>query len=439
MYKASAYSRTNILLIYFLLISTACSACLRELNPSGDIANPDIPYSHNPDSSEELRVRSGLPNFFARVGAGDSVCIGFVGGSITNQSGWRDMTFAWLQEQYPTAVMSQVNAAVPGTGADFAACRMERDLLSHQPDLIFVEYRVNGGGGFEARAIEGLVRQIRQSDPETDICLVYTIGHWMLDVLRNGGQTMFGKIMENMANEYGIPSIDLGVEVIKQLKAGDLVFESPDPVEGKLHFSRDGVHPIQEGHALYRDIVARSILKMQDHGTPGVYTIPNPIERYHFSTASLLPITNASYSPGWVAVDAETDAIYKDDSFRTGMMLDGAVKCTTAGETITVNWEGMLICFTTIPQGDGMAAEVSIDGGPPKEYTFKQTSDKRYFARFFYAPEMPSGRHAATLKVTELPEGTSFYCGQFLIIDDPAKLPFEDAGGDLNGVHHKND
>jgi hypothetical protein len=37
----------------------------------------------------------------------------------------------------------------------------------------------------------------------------------MLKELQAGKQTSFGAIMEGVANAYGIPSIDLGVEIAK--------------------------------------------------------------------------------------------------------------------------------------------------------------------------------------------------------------------------------
>ncbi len=377
--------------------------------------------NNDPELTEELRVRGGLPNFFSKLNAGDTVRIAYMGGSITMQEGWRIETFDWLQAQYPATTLIQINAAVSGTGADFAACRARQDLLSHQPDMVFVEYRVNGGGGYEARAIEGLIRQIWQGNPETDICMVYTIGEWMLKDLLNGHQYWFGKVMEIVANEYNIPSIDLGVEVVKQLKLGNLIFKGPGPVEGKLVFSRDGVHPQDAGHILYSAIVARSLLTMNDQVQPQIHTLPTPIEEKHFANASLLPVIKSTMSLGWEQVDNQADTIYTRDPKRSNSMLKGAVKCHSEGETISIEWEGVLIGFTTIPQGRGMEAEVSVDGEAPKRFTFKQSSDKNLFAQFFYAPEQKAGLHKATLRVTKLPEGTSFYCGQFLIIDEPSQ------------------
>lgn len=142
------------------------------MSPAPSCAAPR--YDFNPNTIEELRARDGLPNVFTKLMNNQSVTVLYLGGSVTHAEGWRPKTFAWLESQFPNAELTHIDAAVPGTGADFAACRFVQDVLPHNPDLVFVEYRVNCGGGVEARAIEGVVRQLREAHPETDICLVYT-------------------------------------------------------------------------------------------------------------------------------------------------------------------------------------------------------------------------------------------------------------------------
>jgi len=175
--------------------------------------------------------------------------------------------------------------------------------------LVFLECRVNGGGGFEQKSVEGIVRQIWKQNPHTDICFVYTIGHWMLKELQAGKNVSFGRVMETVANAYGIPTIDLGVEIAQREKAGTLVFKSSTPVEGKLVFSADGVHPGDAGHDLYRDIIARSMLKMKATGAARPHVLPVPLEATNWETATLLPITRAKLSAGWEPVDPSKDAV----------------------------------------------------------------------------------------------------------------------------------
>ncbi len=404
--------------IYALVVFTAALllAPLVALHPA-ERAQAGSPSAYNPKVAEELRVRDGLPNFFAKLAAGRPVRIAYLGGSITAANGWRPKSVAWFKAQYPHVDVIEINAAISGTGSDYGACRIAPDVLSKNPDLVFMEHRVNGGGGYEAKSVEGIIRQIWKENPQTDICLIYTLSQGMLKDLQAGKQTSFGAIMETVANAYGIPSIDLGVEIAKREKVGDLIFKGNTPVKGKLVFSKDGTHPGNEGHEVYKDVIARSMLAMKGVDKPQAHRLPTPLESRCWESAGLLPVTRAVLSAGWKTVDVKTDAVYRDDFGRTDPMLRGAMKCDKAGETITVKWNGTTIGFSDIPQGGGMEVEVAIDQTKtPITIKRPQTESIRRYARFFYLPEQSPGEHTAVLRVKRLPEGMSFYAGQILVI-----------------------
>ena len=370
----------------------------------------------NPKVAEEFRQRDGLPNLFAKLQAGGPVRIAYLGGSITAAGGWRPKTLAWFKAQYPKAEVIEINAAISGTGSDYGACRIAHDVLAKKPDLVFMEHRVNGGGGYEAKSVEGIVRQIWKDNPRTDICLVYTISQSMLKDIQAGKQTSFGVVMETVANAYGIPSIDLGVEIARREKSGELIFKGAGPVAGKLVFSADGTHPGSEGHDVYRDVIARSMLAMQNVNQPKDHVLMAPLESRCWESTALVPIGRATLSAGWKPVDTKTDAVYRDDFGRTDAMLRGADKCDATGETITFKWTGTTLGFSDIPQADGTEVEVVIDNRPPITIKRRQYEAKHRYARFFYLPEQAPGEHTAVLRVTKLPPGVSFYAGQILVI-----------------------
>ena len=217
--------RVSVLAIFVILgIHTANGGDASPL-PRGLITGGKL-ATYDPAVPEELRVRDGLPNLFAKLEAGGPVRIAYLGGSITAANGWRPKTLAWFKTQFPKADVIKINAAISGTGSDYGACRITGDVLARNPDLVFMEHRVNGGGGFEAKSVEGILRQIWKKNPHTDICLVYTVSAWMLKDLQASQTPRFGTIMETVANAYGIPSIDLGVEIARREKAGSLIFKA---------------------------------------------------------------------------------------------------------------------------------------------------------------------------------------------------------------------
>jgi hypothetical protein len=372
------------------------------------------PYDHDPGVAEELRARGGLPNFVAKLKAGASVKVAYLGGSITAANGWRPKTLAWLREQYPRATITEINAAISGTGSDYSACRVRGDVLVQQPDLVFLECRVNGGGGFERQSVEGVVRQIWAAAPRCDLCFVYTIGAWMVKELEAGRQPGFGRVMEMVANAYGIPTIDLGVEVARRIKDGTLAFNKVADQPEKPFFANDA------GHNLYRDVIARSLLALQAVGAPGDHALPTPLAPDRWQIATLLPIEKVTRSTGWTPVDTATDKVYRDDFGRTHAMLRGAVKCAQVGETLTVKWTGTTVGLSDIPYGEPVVIEAVVDGGKPIQLRRTQTELIRKFARFCYLPAQPAGEHTVVFTVKSLPAGQAYYAGHVLVVGVPA-------------------
>jgi len=72
----------------------------------------------------EFQPRGGLPNVLAKLHAGGDVRVAYLGGSITAQPGWRPKTLKWFQEQFPAAHVSEINAAIGGTGSDLGVFRV---------------------------------------------------------------------------------------------------------------------------------------------------------------------------------------------------------------------------------------------------------------------------------------------------------------------------
>jgi len=378
------------------------------------------PYTHDINVAEECRVRDGLPNFFAKLNGGEKVRIAYLGGSITVANGWRPKSLAWFKAQYPKADVIEINPAISGTGSDYSACRLENDVLTKNPDLVFLECRVNGGGGYEAKSVEGVVRHIWKHNPKTDICFVYTLHQGMLKDLQAGKTPWFGPIQERIANAYGIPTVDFGLEIAAREKAGSLIFKADAPVEGKLVFSKDGVHPGDEGHAIYCDVLARSMLKIAPTGKTGPHALPAALEPGCWETATLLPVTQAKLSAGWTPVDTDKDPVYTESRLRTHQMLRGAVKCDKAGASVTVKWNGTVVGISDIPYGEPSVIEAVVDGGKPITAERKMR-EKTKHARFWYLPEQAPGEHTVTITVKQLPAGQSFYLGQLLIVGTPVQ------------------
>jgi lysophospholipase L1-like esterase len=300
------------------------------------------------DPLSECQVRAGLPNLFAKLATTNTVRIAYLGGSITAQEGWRPKTLKWFKDQFPGAKVQQINAAIGGTGSDLGVFRLKHDVLDHDPDLLFVEFAVNDSGAPPAqihRCMEGIVRQTWRHDPQTDVCFVYTLAGNMLDTLKQEKLPQSMMAMEQIAEHYSIPSVNMGLEVARLEKAGKLVFKGELPktdaakagIGDRIVFSPDAVHPYPEtGHQLYLEAVVRSMEKIRKPGTWGPHVLPAPFVSDNWESATMLLLNRAKLSPGWQRLDASKDTIAK----RFGNRLPEMWKATQPGESISFRFRG---------------------------------------------------------------------------------------------------
>ncbi len=253
----------------------------------------------NFSDSRECIARNGLPHFFKKAAAGKPLVIGFIGGSITQgNAGYRPQALRYLQAMYPGADIKGLNAGVSGTGTDLGACRIQEQLLRHHPDLVFVEFAVNGA---YAKGMEGIVRQIRQQGPEADICLIYTITGNQTQLYASGNIPENIKGLEKIADHYGLPSVHMGLEASLLEKEGKLIWKGNGADSTRILFSNDGIHPLREGGNLYAAAIARGLEKMKPmQKTTSSNTLPAPLFPDNWQDAGMYaPGQIATFSGGW--------------------------------------------------------------------------------------------------------------------------------------------
>lgn len=326
--------------------------------------------------AQECRPRQGLPNFLAKVAqAGAEVKIGYLGGSITAQQGWRPKTLAHFQATYPQAKISEINAAIGGTGSDLGVCRLRQDVLNHKPDLLFVEFAVNDGGAPPEqiiRCMEGIVCQTWRTLPDCDICFVYTVTEALVAPLLDGKFQRSASAMERVADHYGIPTIHMGLEVAKLAKEGKLLWKAPLPktdeekaaLAGKFVFAPDSVHPhVETGHELYLQAVVRSLAEIAPVSEkPGSHSLRPPLEPTNYELAMVVPLAQVRPSSGFTALDMAEDAFAK----RWANRMKGLYKASVAGATLSFKFKGTRCAVYDIVGPDCGQVTVSLDGAPPK-------------------------------------------------------------------------
>jgi hypothetical protein len=431
-----------------MTITTRAFTCLLLFAASALAADKDFPLV----PAQECRPRQGLPNFLAKANtAGTEIKVGYFGGSITAQPGWRVKTLAHFQKAYPKVQFSEINAAIGGTGSDLGVFRLKQDMLALKPDLLFVEFAVNDGGAAPEqifRCMEGIVRQTWKTLPNCDICFVYTVTEALVPAMLEGKFPRAASAMETIADHYGIPSIHMAMEIAKLAKEGNLLWKAKLPktddekkaMAGKVAFAADSVHPYPEtGHELYLQAIVRSLEPIQKASAKvGEHSLPQAFIATNYENAKLVPLTTATLSKGFTFLDPVKDETGK----RWANRMTTLHRATQPGETLSFKFKGTRCSIYHIVGPDCGQLIVSLDDKParivssfdPYCTSFRLNSiligsdlpDAIHTVKIEIHPEQPD-KVAILAKIKnkmDKPErfnGTAFYPGAILLVGDIVK------------------
>lgn len=376
---------TARLLIAALLALTAGAAAAQAPAP------PEAP-------ARLVTPRGGLPNVLAKLAAGKPVRIAYFGGSITAADGWRVKTLAWFRKRWPASAVEEINATIGGTGSDLGAYRCGQDVLAQKPDLVFVEFAVNDGGAPHdriERTMEGIVRQIIRANPTTDICFVYTFVVGFEPHLNRGVCPPSAAADERVAERYAIPSINVALRIAEMERDGKLLFKPAPDAAGKLIFSNDGVHPLDEGHAVYAAIVGEALEAMAAGARPRRHALGKPLHADNWEDATLAPLAPAMLSPGWKRL-SPTEGLGAAFSAR----MPAVWEARSPGDAITFRFRGTGVALYDLMGPDAGRAVCAVDGttGPPIS-RFDVYCTYHRLACFPAAEGLPTGDHTVVVTV----------------------------------------
>ena len=374
---------------------------------------------------QEFHQRDGLPNVFHKIATQRQVRIGYIGGSITEMAqGWRDLTFGWFRTTFPLTAFYQIDATIGGTGSGLGVFRMEHDMLSGQPDLIFVEFAVNGTGVPPynsrepmVRTMEGIVRKTWAQYPNTDICFVYTTALNMCNDLVKGKPQQPSEFMEEVAEHYGIPSIHVGIEVAKLMAQGKLVFKA-DPSENAntIVFSRDGVHPLQEsGQPIYASTVIKYLTKMSKHSSVKSHQMPAPLLSDNWQNAKMVDISEAELVGEWTKLPEDNPIVQQFKQFMP------SVYQAKPGALMRFKFKGSVLgIYDCIGPGTG-TIEVTVDGKKQEIPRFDPWCSN-YRKNNFFIEGLDDKVHEVEIRVQDKTiDKASILLKRKITIDDPAK------------------
>ncbi|MFI4911124.1 MAG: SGNH/GDSL hydrolase family protein [Sedimentisphaeraceae bacterium JB056] len=321
------------------------------------------------DDVARCKPRQGWPHFFGKLAAKEPVTIAYIGGSITEQQGWRDGTFDNFVKTYPDVEFTQINSAIPGTNSQLGAARIDRDVLSKDPDLVFIEFAVNDGNSeYSQKTFEGMVRKIYDADINTDICFVYTIWNGQIEkYLYNGRYQPSASGMEVVAEHYGVPSIHMAFYAAKLLREDKLVFKAPLSTKDKIAFSPDGVHPYtQTGHPLYTRAVVDSLVEIENASTAGERIVPLALHKDDWQDAKLVSLSEVRKSESWQEITTKKSKLFAE----FGKFMPRIWMADKNGSSISFAFKGTAVGIYGIKGPDVGMLKIELDSREPELITF---------------------------------------------------------------------
>lgn len=194
--------------------------------------------------NEGNRVR--LANVMKKAQNGEEITVAYIGGSITQGSSAGDdlcyarLTTNWIQETFPEAKVNYVRAGIGATGSYIGVHRVDRDVLSFNPDLVFVEFLVND-------TTENTDRNVNSYDSLLQKIWNYESSPAIVTIaMTQENGTSFVDYVLPIVQKYDLPMISYKNAIMDVIEKGYIKWSD---------ISNDNIHPNVEGHAALTQLI----------------------------------------------------------------------------------------------------------------------------------------------------------------------------------------
>lgn len=365
---------------------------------------------------DEFKLRKGAANFFKKARERKKLRVGYIGGSITQaDKGYRKQTTELLKVLLPNNELVELTAGIPGTDADLGACRVADQLLSKQPDLVFIEFAANGGF---PQGMEGIIRQIKKTDPQIDICLIYAATVGQLKAYQEGTILTHIAKIEQLADHYQLPSVHMALYPAWMVQQEKLIAKGDAGNKlGKPIFTEDGVHPLPIGGNLYAAAIVRmfrAALELFLSGKEAAPDLPSALYVDNWEQAQWIsPQEGAIFSDDW----KEIPTTGKLQQF--GVWFPTVMTADQAGASCTIRFEGDAVGLFDIGGPEVGQLKVTLDGrevqllvdkgvrynvvseGQAVLNRFNINCNNRYRGQFFML-QTSLGKHEVTFSIDKI-------------------------------------
>ncbi|CAN5695806.1 hypothetical protein BH11ARM2_BH11ARM2_39740 [soil metagenome] len=202
-----------------------------------------------------MKTTPRFREFDQRATAGEPLNVVFFGASLTwganasdpQLTSYRARVGQRLQEAYPKAPFRFWDAAIGGTGSQLGVFRLDRDVLSRKPDLVFLDFSANDNIHTDDEetlaSYESLIRRILT---ETNAPIVQVVLPFKQDAEAGDTSTMLRRTAHHaISHVYRTGFGDAITLMQKRIKQGQTTADALWPY--------DGGHPCDAGYELFAE------------------------------------------------------------------------------------------------------------------------------------------------------------------------------------------
>ena len=329
------------------------------------------------EAAEFYQVRGGIPNsqYYFKANVVGNQYLFFIGNSVLAGTGLKDANLRYsaqmakgFKKHFPQSQITETRHTQPG-GSWFGLYRCSRGQAvfgevicsGHLAILDFAADDRNADSEQVKLALEGLVRQVTLYRPTHSRILVYTLTPEMLAAYKAGKTPEYIRVSEQIAEHYGIPSLNLAKYAADKIIAGELSCEK---------FSADGINPTDAGAKIYAEAVEKFVDALMAANPipdkPKAYKLPPPLFPETDDNGRIVAYEDpqVKQSGNWKPGQASPIG-----PFRHLLVSD------EKGAALTLKFKGSEIGIIGVVDKDSADYEFAVDGAPfrklaaPKDVT----------------------------------------------------------------------
>lgn len=373
------------------LVMVGATACMAD-EPAGDMSRSG--------SLPQESAMTGFAKLKAKADAGERLNVVFLGGSLTwganasdpQVTSYRALVSQRLLDVFPKSQIRFHDAAIGGTGSQLGIFRLDRDVLAHEPDLVFLDFTANDdirdADPHKMASYETLVRRIIDEGHAPLVIMIFPFD-W--DAKQGNTDKMPGRDATiEVANTYNVPVGDAVVGMQQRIAAGELTVKEAWP--------HDGVHPGDRGYAVFADVAMEALGKGLDERA--AMRLPDePLHGNAYAKVARVRLADSAESlpAGWQVGTPSLIAAWYDglmSRWLDRVIIAGGKGAKARPEPLRLTFHGSSVHLFGEQLVDGGKYRVTIDGELQKTSRDAEafdTSSKRHGGNLQHYAEIARG------------------------------------------------